>query len=106
MHWITFSVAGLLLAGSLAALLALCAKTRGHGIPRRFRFRPLQSQRTVAARPFQQDPVALTGAAAPRIFPKALSGSAPRGRGKSARPGRQPAGCRHLSREKGLCHVV
>ena len=32
MHWITFSVAGLLLAGSLAALLALCAKTRGHGI--------------------------------------------------------------------------
>ena len=32
MHWITFSVAGLLLAGALAALLALCAKTRDHGI--------------------------------------------------------------------------
>ena len=32
MHWITITVAGFLLAGSLAALLALCAKTRGHGI--------------------------------------------------------------------------
>ncbi|KHK01260.1 hypothetical protein [Desulfovibrio sp. TomC] len=32
MHWITITVTGLLAAGSLAALLALCAKTRGHGI--------------------------------------------------------------------------